>query len=70
MSTCESHKFHLFKRPSNSESTYPPQKCNRDATPEQNCAAYHEHLSLSTRSRLPTPGNKSAFEKRGESFRE
>jgi hypothetical protein len=58
MSTGESHKFHLFKRPSKSGSTFPGQKCNRDATPEQNCAPYHVRLSLSAASGLPAPETK------------
>jgi len=70
MSTGESHKFHLFKRPSKHESTYPEQKCNRDATSDQNRAPGHVRLSLPLGFILLNGKDRSALDNGGKSFRE
>lgn len=66
MSTGESHKFHLFKRPLKRKSTYLREKCNRDATLDQNRTAHHGRLSLL----LSASTDKSVFETKGEPFSE
>src|SRR6266403_1279833 len=68
MSTGESHKFHLFKRPSKNESTYPPERCNQDATPASDHAPPHVRLSLPSEFRPPDITDKSAFPIGCESF--
>jgi len=70
MSTCRSRKFHLFKRPSKSESPFTLEKCNRDATPGQNRTPHHVRLSLLPGFRSPGAMDKRALQNRGGSFRE
>ena len=70
MSNGESHKFHLFKRPSKNGSTYPEQKCNRDATPDQNRAPGHVRLSLPSAFIHLNGKDRSALDNGDKSFRE